>query len=487
MSQVYGPGLLLPPTKYNEDESPVPALGSLDSDEARPGTTSFIVRDGVSFHDGSELSPEHIRVTFDRYRQLARDADPYIDPAFAYIDSIGIDSDQDRLSLLMPGWMKTQPYRLATVAPLSPALPELGHLSVEEEPLGLGGYTYRFDTEPAGEGGARRGVIHLSAFEGYFEGSPEIKHVAVHLYPNDRELIRAFITGEIHVARLPTFHAWQSLEAQLPGSPQSDNALPKNYPRPNHFFFLAFNNARSPFDMEGVRPTLARAINRKAMLDEPEAWSVITDFPIHPRSSLGESPRVRRSPTRYMPTTARRMLQEADLIRQGQAIGRTGQQIRLNLIYPDHVELYEEMALRVKNDLQRLGFRIDAEPVPPEVVRKRLQEGDYWLALSEMTLPPTPEAIQRIFHSTNASSGLNFTRYRNLTFDTNIDAMIFQRAPNPETNRDAAIRLLGDEFPLLPLFFQANEYYVFNISVLDPESLGYIGTRLEPIAKWGWR
>jgi len=239
--------------------------------------------------------------------------------------------------------------------------------------------------------------------------------------------------------------------------------------------------------MEGVRPTLARAINRKAMLDEPEAWSVITEFPIHPRSRLGESPRVLRSPTRYMPTTARRMLQEAGLIRQGQAIGRTGQQIRLNLIYPDHVELYEEMALRVKNDLQRLGFRIDAEPVPPEVVRKRLQEGDYWLALSEMTLPPTPEAIQRIFHSTNASSGLNFTRYRNLTFDTNIDAMIFQRAPNPETNRDAAIRLLGDEFPLLPLFFQANEYYVFNISILDPESLGYIGTRLEPIAKWGWR
>ena len=104
-----------------------------------------------------------------------------------------------------------------------------------------------------------------------------------------------------------------------------------------------------------------------------------------------------------------------------------------------------------------------------------------------MTLPPTPGAIRRSFYSTNAASGLNFSRYRNLTFNTSIDAVILQRVPNRESYLDSAVRLIGDEFPLLPLFFQANEYYVFNNSIVDPNSVGRVLSRLEPIAKWKWR
>ena len=482
MSQVYGPGLILPSTKTNGNDLPQVALACGFTEGVVPGTTFFTVKEGVRFHDNSQLTLADIKATFERYQRLAEDDNPAIDSAFKYINSIEIEPDQNRLSVVMPDGMKVQPYRIATVAPLAPALGELSRLGVDEEPIGLGGYTYRLVTEPTGAGVARRGVIYLRAFEGYFEGSPEIKNIAVHLYPNDRELIQAFITGDVHVARLPTHRVTTTLKKLLEGSRLERNSLVRMYPRPNHFFFLAFNNARFPFNITGVRSALARAIDRNAMADEPPFASVITDLPVHPRSSLGRS-----GHSAYLPTAAKRMLQETGLLRRGEPTDRTGQPIRLSLIYPDHVSLYEEMALQIKNDLQRIGFRIDAEPVSPEIVRKRLREGDYSLAISEMTLPPTPGAIRRLFYSTNAASGLNFSRYRNLTFNTSIDAVILQRVPNPESYLDSAVRLLGDEFPLLPLFFQANEYYVFNNSIVDPNSVGRVLSRLEPIAKWKWR
>jgi ABC-type oligopeptide transport system substrate-binding subunit len=147
------------------------------------------------------------------------------------------------------------------------------------------------------------------------------------------------------------------------------------------------------------------------------------------------------------------------------------------------------MALRIKNDLQRLGFRIDAEPLSPEVVRTRMKEGDYTLVLSEMTLYPTPDAIGQIFHSSNIENNLNFTRYSSSTFNSLIDG--FFRRDQSESRLDSyfqsAVRLLGEEYPLIPLFFQANEWYVFNNSVLDPDFIAMPQRRLNPIAEWKWR
>lgn len=482
MSQVFGPGLVLPSYKYNGSEPIELSLASEMSSEKISGITSFSLKEEIRFHDGTLLTLDDFISTFDLYKRLVAEGNPVVDPAFEWIESVEIDTDQNQLVLEMLPWMDVQPYRVATVAPLAHTLDELNSADISEKLIGLGGYTYQPGSErPAG---GRRGVIHLQAFDGYMPESPEIRNVAVHLYPNDRELIQAYITGSVHVARLPTFHAATLLEELLKGGAQERSALIRMYPRPNHFFFLAFNNSRFPFDDQRVRSALVRAINRKAMADEPSAWSAITDFPVHRKSTLGK--KLPGSPTAYVPTAARRLLNEAGIMRGGEARIQTGDPIRLTLIYPNHVTLYEDMALRIKNDLQRLGFRVDAEPLPPHVVRARMSEGDYMFALSEITLFPTAESINCLFHSSNIEKGLNFTRYRSVTFNSAIDGF-FRRVPDPESFLEDALRLLGNEFPLIPLFYQANEYYVFNNSVLNPDDLAHPGSRLNPVAEWKWR
>ncbi len=483
MSQVYGPGLVLPSNRINGSEPPELALASEMSPGVTPGITTFSLKEMVRFHDGTILTLDDFISTFDIYRRLVAEDNPVVDPAFEWIESVGIDTERNQLVLEMPPWMDVQPRRVASVAPLAHNLDELNSAGINEQLVGLGGYTYTLSSEQTA--GGRRGVIHLQAFEGYLPESPEIKNVAVHLYPNDRELIQAYITGRVHVARLPTFHAATSLEELLKGSAQERSALTRMYPRPNHFFFLAFNNTLAPFDNPKVRSALVRAINRKAMADEPPFASVITDFPVHPRSNLGRN--LRSSAAAYIPTAARRLLNEAGLMRGGEARTQTGDPIRLTLIYPNHVTLYEEMALRIKNDLQRLGFRVDAEPLSPEIVRARMREGDYMFALSEITLSPTAESISRLFHSSNIENGLNFTRFRSVTFNSAVDGFLRREAPNLESFLESALRLLGDEYPLIPLFYQANEYYVFNNSVLNPDNIALPLRRLNPIAEWKWR
>lgn len=482
MSQVYGPGLVLPSNKYNGSELPELSLASKMSSGVTPGITTFSLKEEIRFHDGTILTLDDFISTFDLYKRLVMEGNPVVDPAFEWIESVEIDTDQNQLVLKMPPWMDVQPYRVATVAPLAHNLDELNSAGISEQLVGLGGYTYKLDSEQTS--GGRRGVIHLQAFDGYLPESPGIRNVAVHLYPNDRELIQAYITGRIHVARLPTFHSVYSLEELLKGSALERSALKRFYRRPNHFFFLAFNNSRFPFDDQRVRSALVRAINRKAMADEPPAWSEITDFPVHRKSTLGK--KLPGSPTAYIPTAARRLLNEAGLMRGGEARTQTGDPIRLTLIYPNHVTLYEDMALRIKNDLQRLGFRVDAEPLPPQVVRVRMGEGDYMFALNEITLFPTAESIRCLFHSSNIENGLNFTRYNSVTFNSAIDGF-FNRVSNPELYLEAALDLLGNEFPLIPLFYQENEYYVFNNSVLNPDDIARPGQPLNPIAEWKWR
>ena len=473
MSQVYGPGLVLPSNKYNGSESLELSLASEMSSGEISGITSFSLKEEVRFHDGTILTLDDFISTFDLYKQLVAEGNPVVDPAFEWIESVEIDTDRNQLVLEMPPWMDVQPYRVATVAPLAHNLDELNSAGISEQLVGLGGYTYQLRSERTA--GGMRGVIHLKAFDGYLPESPDIRNVAVHLYPNDRELIQAYIIGRLHVARLPALSAVTTLEQLLEGSPQKDTALRR------------INNSRFPFDDQRVRSALVRAINRKAMADEPPAWSAITDIPIHRDSTLGKN--LPSSPSAYVPTAAGRLLNEAGIMRGGEARTQTGDPIRLTLIYPNHLTLYEEMALRIKNDLQRLGFRVDAEPLPPQVVRARMGEGDYIFALSEITLFPTAESIRRLFHSSNIENGLNFTRYRSLTFNSAIDGYFRREAPTQtlESYLEDAVRMLGNEFPMIPLFYQANEYYVFNNSVLNPNDIARPLSRLNPIAEWKWR
>jgi ABC-type oligopeptide transport system substrate-binding subunit len=250
------------------------------------------------------------------------------------------------------------------------------------------------------------------------------------------------------------------------------------FPRPDHFYYLAFNNSNPLLAQNEVRGAIRMAINREGLrLGVPRGLSPISDLPIQPPDE-GLSGRPRRR-------TALNMLTQLHFGRSGDVLtDPSGRRVQLRLHYPDHITMYEEMARSIKNDLQRLGFLIEAIPVGPEELRGRLQSGDYDLALFEMTLRPTPDVFQHWFGADAIETGTNFLRYRSANFNSNLNAVMRGTGSNPESYWQGALNRFEEDAPLVPLYFSTQQYWVLNGEVVDLRSVGQIGLRLEPLARW---
>ena len=501
MEQVYGPGLILPSLNggvIQPESALIKSSGGFIEDVSNEFT--FILRREITFHDETELTVHHVKDTYDLFKRLAILEHAEVDFAFAYIDTIVVDEGKNEITIRMLGRMKEQALRIAATAPIHPdfldAAPETGDpwndiMKVAEGvPLGLGAYNLFFDSE--------RRIIQLLENRQYFGGRPNIRQISVHLYRNEQELRRAFITGEVQLVRLPTYKAWGNLMNEAAGSGLTDQTRMLNvrwYPRPNHFFYLAFNTTKEPLNIPEMRRALAFAIKRTDLefRDEPPAWSRLADVPLHPDSRLGQKALRAR---KYSPRAAAlRIIRGEPAInhtRAGYPRDERGEKYVLELIYPDHVSHYETLARRIGNNLVNMEFRIRVTPLSPQELRDRIYDGDYDLAISEMTLPPTVESILRLFLSWNAQNGLNFTRYVNQDFDTAVQSAVLillgtQVEHNWGTYTNTFVDLLFREVPLLPLFFQANQYYFFNNLVLNYEFLGPNGGRLAPMGDWRWK
>lgn len=485
MEQVYGPGLVWPGTEL--DPEPQLALATRAYEVVRPGQLLYSVRTDVHFHNGSLLGLSSYYETFDLYRRLARAGDPDIDPAFAHLDSVWIDMDLQRVGIWMrPALLQEAARRIATVVPIPPKLVRLVNglgpreargVLLGEEPTGLGGYRWNITVPTRPEAAFSGPVIELRANPDYFEDAPEFDRVEIRFFPNDRQLIQAFVTDQVDVVRLPNWQASSTLRQQLQFA--RTHKIFRTYPSRDHFYFLAFNTSQPRLQRTELRRAMAFALDRRKLRAGPPATGLIGEAPVQPeRSDIQRSGRRSR--------TASVILQRELGYRVSRGVLRDGQgrELRFTLHYPNHVEHYETMARQISVDLARLGFVINPVPVPPQELRDRLRTGDYELAIFEMTLPPTTDVLRKYFHSENAASGVNFTRYSNRTFESNIEAVLRGDLPNAESYRQGALNRLREDFPLVPLYFPTNVYYAFSTDVVEPESVGRINSYLQPLARW---
>lgn len=484
MRQVYGPGLV---RADHATAAWVPtAIGQEITEGVPEGQVFFTLADDVRFRDGAPLTAEDVLGTFNLYRRIARAGDPFVEAAFTYLDSIIVRPDLHQIGVLTPQRRTGQAYRMALVAPLPPEMwrnasgsPEelRARFSVMDDPLGLG--AYRVQVLPSQSGSAL--LLQLDAVDRSVDGAPEIRRVIVHFYPNDQRLTGAYVTGEVQVARLPTYKAMAALVGQLEGR----NFIPRPFARENHFYFLAFNNQDPLLSNDIFRKAISMSIHRTRTVDQGAGRDALSDLPIHPDTpSIGRPARAT-----FLGQTALGLLRDEGFrTRRDRLVTPSGNPIDLELIYPDNTALYESIARQIKQDLVKIGIDVTPTPLPPSQIQSRLRSGDYQMALSEMTLPPTPEALYRIFYSQHAESGLNFTRYGNSGFDTSMEAYLnLPELRNRETFLDGAIDYLQRDVPLLPLFFQGSVYFMINGNVVDPQSVGRINQDVQLLSRWKWK
>ncbi len=226
------------------------------------GTTwEFVLRKGVKFHSGAEMTAEDVKYSFDR---LVKD------------NAMG-GQTSPRKSLLGP--LKdtsvvnptTVRFHLAEPWPILAAYLPFQQVVSKAfvEKVGTQGLATQADgTGPFKLVEWRRGdSVILERFDGYYGGSPDlppvgkagVDRVIFKVIPESASRVAALLAGEVDIIDELPVHAIKQVEA----NPRT-KVLATNGTRS---FFIPMNNTRPPFNDVRVRQAANIAVDRKLIID----------------------------------------------------------------------------------------------------------------------------------------------------------------------------------------------------------------------------
>ena len=204
------------------------------------------VRQGVKFHDGSELKAEDIVASM----EYARAQSTYTSTFTQFWESVVAEDEYTVLVTTKEVYAKTL-YDLASHYILPKSLIEQGNEAIAANPIGTG--PYKFVKWTLGDS------VEFEAFEDYWEGAPAIKHLKYRIIPEGSSRTIALEAGEIDFIVEVDNNDLARLE-------ETDGITVINKTGTS-FNFLVLNNERAPFDNQDFRHFMNCAINKDALVE----------------------------------------------------------------------------------------------------------------------------------------------------------------------------------------------------------------------------
>jgi len=235
-------------------------------DQQDDRTWRVSLREGVSFHDGSDLTAADVKATFERYEGTPRESD-----VFLWYDDATIRDDYTLdVTLSQP----YAPFQLSLGGvPIVPEAAATGDLDLSTGPVGTG--PYAFDThEPdrlyrlvrnedhwyAGDGEVRRTSDSGAGEAGDgVPDSPPIETITFRIIVEQSSQLAALQAGDIDLANNPPADAVADL--------RQDDAITVSERLAGGFEMLIFPLATPPFSNRDVREGVARLVPRQEIID----------------------------------------------------------------------------------------------------------------------------------------------------------------------------------------------------------------------------
>lgn len=247
----------------------------------------FTLREGVLFHDGSELTADDVVYSL----EFTKAGNTIASTPLAVAESIEkVDDRTVRVTLSTPSNVF-----LLSMARLSGMIfPEGSGAQIEADPVGTGPYDF---VE------WRQGIeTQLTRFDDYWGDAPFFEEVTWRFLADDNAAVNAVLAGDIDViADVSSFELLERVEA--------DAGL-RIVDTPSEFTSLLWLNGNDPaLADQRVRAAIAHAIDRQEIIDGVMAgWSEPQCVFVDPVSDLVEND---SCPYEYDPERARELLAEA--------------------------------------------------------------------------------------------------------------------------------------------------------------------------------
>jgi peptide/nickel transport system substrate-binding protein len=344
-------------------------------------TYTFKLRKGVKFHDGADFNAAAVKRSFDRGRKLDDPAAPpklpYADEYFACIVNIETPDEYTvtfKLNDTNPKFVGTTGLFAASI--VSPAA--IKHMEgikeaaerqgwLTEHPAGTGPYTI------ASAGDYKDSMtITMTAFEGYWDGKPEIERVVFKWAQDAKGRREQIMAGAVQLIDSPAPADWKDLEGD-------DGVFLYSWKAEN-LCYLGMNtdpaNGFKTSDVN-VRKAIALAINREPMVALYDGTAVAHHV-LLPPVTLGH-------PEGYLPTTDKgsredRLKQARQLLKDAGA-----ENLTLQLLLPAVPRPYlgkpPQVADMIRQQLAEIGITIELEQQPMAQLGDAISKGSAPLVL----------------------------------------------------------------------------------------------------------
>jgi peptide/nickel transport system substrate-binding protein len=357
---------------------------------------TFHLHEGVRFHDGSELTAEDVKYTFDTYSQPGNTVASRFN-GMRDVDVIDRYTVRVNMESVNASFLRS--------ACEVPIVPMAYHQSV-----GVDG----FRTAPIGTGAFRVSewrpaeYTELVAFPDHFRGAPKVDRIRLEVVPEASVRYIALLTGDADASVWP-IAVEDALE--LEGDPNFQ-VIRTNWNSPR---FIPLNTQRPQLSDRRVRQAMMFALDRQRILDDLESGlGVVATSHLAPHNPY-YNPNVAEYP--YDPERARSVLELSQLF------------------------------------LRAVGIEMQLAEAPVASILQGLREGTLDAALFNWTMGSTvdPSPTSVLY----SNGGDNFMRYQSEEMDRLIDEGL--SVVDPALRRpiyDRTQELFADDMPALVLHFK---------------------------------
>ena len=389
--------------KLNEEMEPVPNLALCWENSPDGITWIFHLRRDVKFHDGTELTAEDVKFTFDKIN------DPSINsPYISIFKNFKVVNVKDRYTV-----------EIHLKEPL-PSLPFYLDVGILPKHLLVGKDLRKaeFNYHPIGTGPFRmhnwsKDEIILKANEDYFKGKPYLNKVIAKFFKGQRTVWAELMRENVDFVFPPYSKNYDIIE-KIPDFRVYSFLNP-------YYYIFALNENEKCFSQKEVRQALNYSINKKKIVAKvlrgkgrvssgtiyPLSWAYYLDI----------------SPYPYDPKEALELLKEAGWqdTNENHILDKDGREFEFVLLIVGGDDVARECALHIQQQLLDIGIRITVKPLTFSIMYEKFLSTKKFDAALLSIISDDPDKNYLLWHSSQIDNGFNVFSYKNKKIDEFLD------------------------------------------------------------------
>jgi peptide/nickel transport system substrate-binding protein len=466
VAQLIAPGLVT----FDDRSQPEPDLAR-EYRMVDPKTVEFTLRDHLTFHDGTPLTAEDVKATYEGLM------DPDLgSPKASKLEPV------ERIEVLSPSTVR---FRLKR--PYAPILAELS-ISVVPRARAFGRAAHEQDRAPIGAGPFRFAEqpdeehLVLLPFDGYYGGKPRIRRLLIRTVGDQTtrvlELLKGradLVVGAISPSVFPALR--RAVRGDLRPNEQRLRIL---WEPGSAYAYLGLNSRSGPLADVRVRRAICHAVDVQPILEAKFHGVAEQATGMLPRRhwAYAETPGCRRDLA-----LATKLLGEAGYLTDHVKLDKP----RLHLTLKTSTDrLRKSIALVLQEQLAQAGIDVEVRALEFGTFFNDVRKGNFEMFSLMWSQVIEPDLLRWAFSSTNipgpnnAFTGLNRTGYRNLRLDEVLDRATRVEGEERIPLYAEALGLIDADLPYVPLWHESSPAVVSSrLQDFEPSPHGF----LSPLAR----